>query len=146
MQPHPSSTYPTPHPSTPLPLRSIGLCGGKKRVPFFLFMHRTLMNSQISHFGVSGEDGVLHLSFLLKMKTPFSITPTDSLASPITEQTLSLFLINNSTSFVCPLTRESVDIILILTYQNLQSARYLKQKPKTVISPQFSRLLSPGFE
>lgn len=72
MQPHPSSTYPTPRPSTPQPLRSIGLCGGKKRVPFFLIMHRTLMNEQISHFGVSGEDGVLHLSYSLKMKTPFS--------------------------------------------------------------------------
>lgn len=106
MQPHPSSTYPTPRPSTPQPLRSIGLCGGKKRVPFFLFMHRTLMNAQISHFGVSGEVGVLHLSYSLKMKTPFSKIllhhSNRQSCLPITEQALSLFLINNSTSFVCP--------------------------------------------
>lgn len=62
--------YPTPIHSTTLAINR-PLWGGK-RVPFFFFMHRTLMNAQISHFWVSGEDGVLHLSYSLKMKTPLS--------------------------------------------------------------------------
>lgn len=62
--------YPTPvHSTTPAINRPLW---GEKRVPFFLFIHRTLMNAQISHFGVSGEDGVLHLSYSLKMKTSVS--------------------------------------------------------------------------